>query len=204
MKKTRNPLINSSELFPLAKNLDFKREKGYIKSYPYILDFFKSRDKFTATDFVCGAHMVYGWMPTIISLNTDGIDADYEKGAELITIAKNTGSLKKEEIKLLSAMINNSLVGTSKLLHFVAPESFAIWDSKIYAFLYKRKPHNYLVQSIEDYFDYHSNLHALKTDPEFSNFLAIVIEKVGYKVSPLRALELVMFASSQKISGSAE
>ena len=35
--------------------------------------------------------------------------------------------------------INNSLVGLSKLLHFINPQNYAIWDSRIFRFLTEKK-----------------------------------------------------------------
>ena len=71
-----------------------------------------------------------------------------DRGAELLTRARGQGALSDEEIGALASLINNSLVGASKLLHFVAPEHFAIWDLRIYRFLYEREPHPYRVKSM--------------------------------------------------------
>jgi hypothetical protein len=41
------------------------RQSSYIVSYPYLLGYF-AKSTFDAADVVRGAHMVYGWMPTIL------------------------------------------------------------------------------------------------------------------------------------------
>ncbi|UWQ59508.1 hypothetical protein K3722_05105 [Leisingera caerulea] len=62
------------------------------------------------------AHAVYGWMPTILkSYNLDGLAVEDVRG----------GFLPAEPV------LNNSWVGTSKMFHFLAPEVWPIWDSRV-------------------------------------------------------------------------
>jgi len=62
------------------------------------------------------AHAVYGWMPTILkSYNLNGL-----------AVADIRGGFLPEKPAL-----NNSWVGTSKLFHFLAPEVWPIWDSRV-------------------------------------------------------------------------
>jgi len=70
-----------------------------------------------AGDVVCGAHMVYGWMPTILELN-----GDLEAAAQTLNEAKAGRDITAQKITKVAATINNSFVGASKLLHFVAPK----------------------------------------------------------------------------------
>jgi hypothetical protein len=124
-----------------------------------------------------------------------------EQGAQLLTRAKRTGELTNEEIASLASLINNSLVGTSKLLHFVAPENFAIWDSRIYRFLFERTPHVYRVRSVELYREYLETLAQLRSDSRFPSFHRSVNEKLDYPVSTLRAIELIMFLNAPLPNG---
>ena len=41
-----------------------------------------------------------------------------------------------EQLELLQKIINNSVVGTSKLLHFINPEQYPIIDSRVCEFLF--------------------------------------------------------------------
>jgi hypothetical protein len=137
--------------------------------------------------------MVYGWMPTILELHPGPPGLDFNGGAKLLTRAKHNEALSDNDIDSLSCLINHSLVGASKLLHFVAPSKFAIWDTKVYAFVFEEKPYNYRVNQIANYRHYLNKLAQLQSDPRFGAFLRAVNKKIGYDVSPLRSLELVMY-----------
>jgi hypothetical protein len=128
-------------VFELEPATNISRDNSYIVSYPHILAHFQSFDVFSQKDFVCGAHIVYGWMPTVLDLNPSKFPVSLQRGAEILNEAKKNGQLSDRHIEVLVQLVNNSLVGTSKLLHFVAPNSFAIWDSKIYKFVFNEAAH---------------------------------------------------------------
>lgn len=187
-------------LLDLAESLVITSGDSYILSYPSLLSFFGSRKDFSEAEFVCGAHMVYGWMPTILELHPDPPSVDLATCARLLTKARAGGLLADNEIRQLADVMNNSLVGASKLLHFAAPDTYAIWDSRIYTYLYGRKPHHYQVSDISKYRDYHNQLIEYQKDPRFLGFHKTVSAKLGYPVSGLRALELVMFQNSAAVA----
>lgn len=187
------------DVFRLEPMTQVDRDDSYILSYPHILSYFSRLAAFDAADLVRGAHMVYGWMPTILELRVASSRVDLEVGAALLSRAKGVGTLTDGEIASLSSLVNNSLVGASKLLHFVAPDRFAIWDSKIYAFVFEQRPHNYRVNRISGYRAYLEALRHVRSDARFARFHASVNTKVGYEVSPLRAIELVMFLNSPDV-----
>ena len=176
-------------------------DDSYILSYPHLIQYFKSKTEFGTTDFVCGAHMVYGWMPTILELYPDPRGFGLADAAALLTKVRHSGSLLDKELESLAAITNNSLVGASKLLHFVAPDRFAIWDSKIYAFVFRERPQNYRVRQISNYRTYLGVLSKYQSDPRFPAFHAAVNKKIGYPVSALRAIEIVMFQHSPALGG---
>jgi hypothetical protein len=184
------------DVFDLEPNTHISRDNSYVVSYPYVLAHFQGLNAFSERDFVCGAHIVYGWMPTVLDLNPGRLPIDLQRGAELLTQAKKTGRLADNDIELLVKLVNNSLVGTSKLLHFTAPNAFAIWDSKIYSFAFEETAHNYRVNQLGKYREYMSRLEQIKRRPGFEAFHESVKSKVGYEVSALRAIELVMFLNS--------
>jgi hypothetical protein len=190
-----------TDVFDLEPSTLVPRRSSYILSYPYLLSYFTSKRVVDPADLVRGAHMAYGWMPTILELYPEPPNLDLAAGAELLTRARRHGALSDEELGSLASLINNSLVGASKLLHFVAPSQFAIWDSRIYAFVFGEKPHNHRVQKIASYRTYLSQLAHLKDDPRFDSFHESVNAKVGYTVSSLRALELVMFLNAPVFRG---
>lgn len=172
---------------------------SYLKSYPYLLSYFASKKTLTSEDVVCGTHMSYGWMPTILDLYFNEHNIDLQIAAKYLNCARQVNSLPGEELQQLASLINNSFVGVSKLLHFVAPEHFAIWDSKVYAFVYEKKPYNYRVNNVTSYLNYLELLKQLQCDCRFPSFHASVNHKIGYVVTPMRALELIMYLNTPHI-----
>ena len=89
------------------------------------------------------AHAVYGWMPTMLTINFDGNDAvAFNRKAQDIAQILNNGSFNwvniqqqpekfSENLTALSSFLNNSYVGVSKFLHFLYPDQYAIFDSRI-------------------------------------------------------------------------
>jgi len=183
------------DVFELEPHTRISPEDSYVIAYPYILAHFQSLNNFTVRDFVCVAHIVYGWMPTILHLNP-GEPINLRRGGELLTQARRDGNLADTDIEQLVGLVNNSLVGVSKLLHFTAPNAFAIWDSKIYSFIFEEQPYNYRVNRIFAYREYMSRLQHIKERSGFAAFHASVNAKLGYEVTPLRAIELIMFLNA--------
>ncbi len=182
-------------IFEIEKNTIINKNQSYITTYPYILDFFASKSSLSIGDIICGAHIVYGWMPTILHIHID--DAiNISEIIQTLNDAKNGTEPSQEKIYNLSKIINNSVVGSSKLLHFISPNIFPIWDSKVYSFIHNKKPHNLRVNNVNNYFSYIKTLKEYSQKPEFEKFHDSVQEKVGYEVSPLRSLELVMFLNA--------
>ena len=138
------------DVFELEPGTEILADDPYIASYPHLLEFFEPKNSFTVGDVVCGAHMVYGWMPTILELYPDAERCDLQAAGDMLTKAKQGLRLEAWEIDALAGLVNNSVVGASKLLHFVAPQTYAIWDSKVYAFVHERRPHHYRVNRRSD------------------------------------------------------
>lgn len=187
------------DIFDLETWTEIPENTSYIRSYPSLLRYFEGKSILSSEDVICGAHMVYGWMPTILTLDFDQKDLDPERAALLLMKARNEGQLSDDEISCLGDLVNHSLVGASKLLHFVAPESFAIWDSKVYTFVHREAPYHYRVNDIKNYRDYLNKLKLLKADSRFERFHDSVNVKIGYPVSALRAIELVMFLNATEL-----
>lgn len=184
------------DIFELERRTDIPKDSSYIRSYPSLLRFFNEIPSISAEDVVCGAHMVYGWMPTILTIYFDQEYIDPTLAAAILNKAREEGDLLDYEIEKLALLINHSFVGASKLLHFVAPESFAIWDSKVYSFVHEKQPHNSRVNKTSAYVDYLIKLNSLKKDLRFEKFYESVNTKVGYQVTPFRAMELIMYLNA--------
>jgi len=188
-------------IFLLEPTTKVLSDSSYVVSYPYLLDYFAAKTTIESGDVIRGAHMVYGWMPTILELYPESGENHLSQAASILTKAKVGGVLTESELEVLASLVNNSLVGASKLLHFVAPENYAIWDSKVYSFVHEKRPHHYRVNNATTYIQYIDLLRQLSNQKEFPPFYAAVQEKLGYHVSALRALEIVMFLNAPVYGG---
>lgn len=184
-------------IFEIEKNTIIDKNNSYITTYPYILEFFASKPSFNIADLICGSHIVYGWMPTILHIQIDN-EINSLDIVQTLNDAKNGVKISPDKLSNLSKAINNSVIGASKLLHFISPNDFPIWDSKVYSFIYNKKPHNHNVNNIKNFLEYISILKKYSQNPKFETFHNSVQGKIGYEVSPLRSLELVMFLNGAK------
>jgi hypothetical protein len=188
-------------IFALEPSLQVPPGDSYIASYPYLCALFGDKAVIDAGDVVLGAHMVYGWMPTVLGLDTSAVrGVSLAQAGALLTAAK-TRDLDKDELLALKGLVNNSIVGASKLLHFVEPTRYPIWDSRLYRFRHGRSGHAYQVNCVDAYLAYRGELTALMSDARFPAFHASVNAKVGYPVTGLRALELMMFLAAPREDG---
>ncbi|HKN69507.1 MAG TPA: hypothetical protein VJX30_00495 [Terriglobales bacterium] len=169
---------------------------SYILSYPHILSYFADRGSLDVADFVRGAHLVYGWMPTALDLYPQPPNLTLAQAASLLEGARTQGTISDEQLSALVRVVNNSLVGTSKLLHFVRPDVFPIWDNKIYGYVFEEKPHHYRLNKIAKFREFVRRVNTIRSDKRFGDFHASVNLKVGYEVSEPRAVELIMFLNT--------
>ena len=183
-------------VFELEPTTTISKDDSYLLSYPFLLNYFAAKPAFTPEEVVCGAHMAYGWMPTILELYTKKPNIDLSTAAGLLNTVKVSGTLSDAQIEQPACLVNNSLVGASKLLHFISPYKFAIWDSRVYAFVYQEKAYHERVNNVSKYRSYLGLLSRHQQDGKFSGFHASVNNKIGYAVSPLRALELIMYLNA--------
>ena len=161
----------------------------YIKSYPSMIKFFEEKEKISYDDFIVGCHMVYGWMPTILKLGFEEID-------ELLRVlnkAKTSDVLTKEELELIKVNVNNSIVGGSKLLHFINPNLYPIWDSRVYSNIHIADAYSYRVNNINTYIKYLDLIKSITKHNKISKFHKNIEKGVGYPITSVRAVELVLF-----------
>lgn len=180
-------------VFDVAETIDIDKSDAYIRTYPNIVEYFAGKDVLGAEDLLRGALLVYGWMPT--ALRKIGPDEDVRRATKTLNRVRRTGVMSDDELRQVITLTNHSLVGASKLLHFLSPLHFAIWDSRIYTFLHGGKPHHYQLQNLSTYRQYHAILDELTASQRFASFHTQINAKIGYTVSPYRALEITMFHS---------
>ena len=179
----------------LSESLKFNpsSEDSYIKTYPEFIQFFKNISNITKHDLVISSHFVYGWMPTIIELKFQ----DIEGVLKSLNKAKNGAMLTIEELELLKSTINNSLVGLSKLLHFINPVDYAIWDSRIYRYTSDKKS-SYGIGNTQLYLNYLSKLNEIESHVDFDEIKKNVSAHFDYEISSKRVIELLMFEADKR------
>lgn len=194
-KKLHN--ITIEKLIAEAENFDIENKSDLV-SYPEFIKYFSSINKINKHNLIIGINFTYGWMPTIFDFKTNEIYKNIDLAVEILNRAKNGSNLKINDYEHLKRLLNNSLVGTTKLLHFINPEKFAIWDSRVFWFLHKEEPYDYRIGNIQNYLEYQELLENLSKDEKFKHFFDLVSSKLEYKPTNFRALELIMFIKGKK------
>ena len=174
---------------------------GYATSYPHLLQALVGRP-IDAAGYVAVAHMVYGWMPTVLELRTRSA-VPFADEAAILESARNGAALSEDQLDQLKASINNSIVGVSKLLHFLCPDRYAIWDSKVYSYMravadpgWNGRVDHEDVNKTGRYRTYMDELRCLVDGPAFQPARQRVNHEMGYPVTALRAAEVLMYANA--------
>lgn len=182
--------IEIDELLEMSSKIDSTKEDSYLKTYPIFIQYFKVQKELTENDIIIGISLVYSWMPRILkNLNLDNIP----KATEIFNKAKSGNQVNKEELKLLIKTFDNSLVGVSKLLHFINPNRYAIWDSKVYMSLFEKKPNQNSITDPAKYLEYLKWIDSIKQDPAFNQFYQNMKNLLGNNITEFRAVEYALF-----------
>lgn len=167
-----------------------RRIYTYLATYPHIRATVAGFSRITSDEIYATIAMVYGLMPTAMNLRR----GDMEPFLAPLNALRDTGQrLTAGELDGLKALVNNSIVGTSKLLHFLAPETYPVWDSRINRFLNgEPRPET---NSVPRYRDYLADFDRLRVDADFEPLRASIEGRLGYPVSAARAFEMIMYLS---------
>tara|TARA_R100000935_G_scaffold58100_1_gene93915 strand:+ start:83 stop:646 length:564 start_codon:yes stop_codon:yes gene_type:complete len=172
------------------ENFKVDEENSYLNSYQEFIEYFKNVTKIEKHHLVISSHFVYGWMPTILKLKLTNLD----EVLSILNKAKTNEILNSNELEILRLSINNSLVGSSKLLHFINPKIYPIWDSKIFKYWSGNKT-TYGIQKPENYLKFTEQISRIVKNKEFPEIQKRIEKLLKYKVSSVRALELLIFQS---------
>ena len=176
-----------------AYECDYKAEPSVDFSYREFLEYFERLEKITPHEFVIGASFVYSWMPTTLTLRHRG---QFENVAAYLEAVRLGNDLDGDSLSLINSVVNNSMVGTSKLLHFINPERYAIYDSRVDTYLYG-EPAEKRLYSVDHYMSYTCGCRRAVEDDRFKAVHQHVNKSLRYDVTALRALELVMFVTAK-------
>lgn len=157
-------------------------------SYHHFVRFFSNKNELSENDIIVSAYFSYGWMPTILNLNF-GDKKELDEVVRILNRVRRGDFLKRDELSILKSMFNNSIVGTSKLLHFISPSKYVIWDSRVANYFGINLPNN-----VELYLQYLEFCHTL--DKELLKKVhANVVKQAPCMecATELRTLEFVFF-----------
>lgn len=169
----------------LVSQWDPASRKGYLKTHAAFLSFFRSQPVIDRNTVILGASLVYSWMPTMLTLELDGVD----RSAAILQKIRSGAQPSDADLARLKATINNSLVGASKVLHFVAPERMPIWDSRVCRFLGWPQSR---IADIPAYQRYRALAVEIAGMVAFARLHAAVQAQLG-RMSRLRTVELLMY-----------
>jgi hypothetical protein len=189
MKRDKSNDETFLQLTNIANNFK-STEENYLLSYPYFLNYFQNLESINLENLVIGISFTYSWMPTILkALNLKNT----EEVLFILNEVKKGKLIDEQQLTTLKTTFNNSLVGTSKLLHFINPKQYAIWDSRVFRFLNDVEPHKYRLEKPRAYIEYLKLIEELKNEKAFTAFFDLMKQKVGYDITEYRALELAFF-----------
>jgi hypothetical protein len=167
--------------------VNIARDQSYIRVYQDFLRYFESAQIITPHDVVIGASFTYSWMPTILDLRV----GDVQVVADILTRSK-LGPVSAQEVRCVADMVNNSLVGASKLLHFVNPAAYAIWDSRVSRYFFG-SCWPYQMQDYKRFQKYQEACQSVVRQSAFAQVHESINKKHGYDVTPIRAAEMIMY-----------
>jgi len=180
----------STDFFNDATNFT-NNGSTYLETYPHFVNYFNNLNRITFPEMTIGINFTYGWMPTIFDYRSNNFD----EAIEILNTVKNGIIPNDKELKILKGLFNNSLVGSSKLMHFINPEIIPIWDSRVYTYLTGKRAHNYRVENIINFREYIKFCHSLISDERFIQAKYTVEANVGYNMSNMRIADLVMYSN---------
>lgn len=189
--------LNFATILKDAKKFKPSTDNSYAQTYRHFINYFDTIKQGDDNDInehhlVIASHFVYGWMPTIIKLNLQ----DKDQVLRLLNDAKGGRILTVNELETLKSAINNSMVGVSKLLHFIRPQDYAIWDSRIYRYVTEKKS-TYEIAKPQLYLEYLQGIRDIAQHQNYQELHKLIAKHFDYQIFPTRAIEVTMFEADR-------
>ncbi len=160
----------------------------YAGTYKEILNYFAKNLDAQDVHEDCaklGVALCYSWMPTICKSHI--LFSNSSDFFPALQLARTT-ELDEESLEKIVKYIGGSVIATSKFLHFLKPQAYAIWDSRVAQSAYGlRKYPQYNIST--KYLSYLRDLRDLKLS---QSLLTHFREKMPY-ATELRMKELALF-----------
>ena len=110
-------LDQAVDLMRLNKLSEGSREATFLRTYPAVLVSAKSSDRAVTETFLMTAAFVYGWMPGILRVESQRLDA---AAKAFDTARAQDAEFSEGDVKAVASCLQ-SLVAASKVLHFANP-----------------------------------------------------------------------------------
>ena len=162
--------------------------KQYLRAYPELLRSTAILAKEIGEDALPAiSHMAYGWMPTILKKFSDSQPGIVGTATGCRSFEEASGLIQS----LDDSPINNSWVGMSKVLHFMNPEFFPIWDSRV------AKQFDLKITQVNKknhFLEYLTFVAKHRNKDEVKKVEEAFVKEAGYSVSDVRACEFILFS----------
>lgn len=165
-----------------------ERDTRYLQTYGLFLNFFRNKIAMPnplADDAKLGVVLVYTWMGR--AHFNPACWNNFDRAKDALNQAA-VAELSPGEIEEVQSFVGDSLIATSKFLHFLDPEKYAIWDQNV-AWAAYRYEHWYQYNRTDRYIGYLADLRGLTLDAPVSN----QVHDVLGDVSSLRLKEFALF-----------
>ncbi len=190
-KVTIEILRQDAEKIYIANN-----NSDYI-SYPEFLKYFADLETITKHDVIIGINFSYGWMPTMFDFRSD----NFNEVVDILNRAKQGQIPTETELEVLKKCFNNSLVGTSKLLHFINPNKFTIWDSRVLGYLTNHKSNSYRLNKPRLYLDFLEFCKYITSQSGYNEIHNSILKKINHgEMTKYRTVELIIYETMKKES----
>ena len=156
-------------------------------SYTEFVEYFKQAGHLSRHHLIIGASFTYSWMPTMLDFRS----ARFDLGVAILERARSGEEVTTDDLSELSMIVNNSMVGASKLLHFVAPERFPIWDSRVATYLGATVKCG--MAGVSQYQAYAACCRSLAARSEAEGITGAMAAHIGQLITTMRAIELLMY-----------
>lgn len=177
-----------------ATNVTIPHGDSYLQIYPYLLNGIQSLMPLNNEKLLIAGSSIFCWMPTQSKIDITTLPASLAIIASLPTQPLTSASLQ-QLANTFRTIRGSSVVAASKLFHFLYPDKYPIWDSRI------RKNYGYrptVDPEVDKYMNYLKTVQALVTDTSVITACANLnmrINAAGYNgtLTRTRLLELCLF-----------
>jgi hypothetical protein len=171
----------------------------YLITYPEYIRYFREiKGKIEHHHLLIGIGFAYSWMPRILRI----LKAIDNNTLNIINNAKGESYISKEDIEVLMDTFDNSITSVSKLLHFIHPEKYGIFDNKVFSSIASKRLSNQKDKA-GLYLSYTRLIEDVTKLDEYENIHDEVQEKlkIWRPISRIRSAELILFAAVTESKG---